>query len=83
MKYFLLIAGNSYYPSHDTGDWIKCFETYEEARSQVEVKKHHTFFTKGKNKGEIKDTYESYIVNGRKRDWYEIVDLREWINESS
>jgi hypothetical protein len=58
------------------------FETYEEARSQVEVKKHHTYFTKGKNKGEIKDTYESYIVNGRERDWYEIVDLREWITRA-
>jgi len=79
MKCFLLIAGDDYYPSHRTGDWIGCFETYEEARSQVEVKTHHTYFTKGKNKGEIKYTYESCIVNGSERDWYEIINLREWI----
>ena len=79
MKYYLLIAGEDYYPSHRTGDWIGCFETYEEALSQIEVKKHHQYYTKGKNKGEIKDTYESYVVNGSECDWYEIVDLREWI----
>lgn len=81
MKYFLLIAGEFYYASTHTGDWIGCFETYNEALNQVEVKKHHQYYTKGKDKGEIKNTYESYIVNGIERDWYEIVDLREWINQ--
>jgi hypothetical protein len=32
-KPYLLIAGD-YYPSGDTGDWIGCFSTYEEAKEQ-------------------------------------------------
>jgi len=35
MKYFLLIAGDNYYPSGDTGDWIECYETYEEALNTI------------------------------------------------
>jgi hypothetical protein len=64
-KPYLLIAGENFYPSRDTGDWVGCFSTYEEAKAQVEPKK-----TKG------------YTVNGRDWgcDWYEIVDLRDWMN---
>ena len=72
-KPYLLIAGDYYYPSADTGDWIGCFETHEEAKAQVEVKKETSkLFRNGR-------TY--YVVNGhgdRKFDWYEIVDLRCW-----
>jgi hypothetical protein len=81
MKTYLLIAGHNYYPGIGTEDWIGCFETYEAALSQVEVKKHHTYYIKGRRKGEVKETYESYIVNGNERDWFDIVDLREWIYE--
>ena len=82
-KPFLLIAGAGYYPSAYTEDWIDCFETYEEAKEQIEFKQHHTYYTKGKNKGEIKSTHETYVVKGgtygdRNCDWYDIVDLREW-----
>jgi hypothetical protein len=82
-KPYLLIAGDCYYPSSDTGDWIGCFETYEEAKAQVEVKVTHEYYTKGKNKGEIRSTHETYVVKGltygdMKCDWYEIVNLREW-----
>jgi hypothetical protein len=82
-KPYLLIAGDFYHPSADTGDWIGCFSTYEEAKAQVEVKERHDYYTKGKNKGEIKSTYRDYIIKcgtyGDTRcDWYEIVDLREW-----
>jgi hypothetical protein len=35
MRKFLLMAGDNYYPSAGVGDWIGCFETEEEARSQV------------------------------------------------
>ena len=34
MKYFLLIAGDNYYPA-GLEDWIGTFETYEEATSRV------------------------------------------------
>lgn len=81
-KPYLLICGDCYYPSAGTGDWIGCYETQKEAEEQVKVIEHHTYYTKGKNKGEIKETYTTYELNGRwgpsKIDWYEIVDLREW-----
>ena len=78
-KPYLLIAGDCY----DTGDWIGCFETYEEAKQQVEVKEIHQYYTKGKNKGEIKSTHKTYVVKDktyghRNCDWYQIVDLRKW-----
>ena len=57
MKYFLLIAGDDYYPSRRLGDWIGCFETRE-------------------------DAYDSYSMYHRERDWYKIVDLREWITRA-
>ena len=61
MNWILLIAGDNYYPSADTGDWIGCFPTVDEAKSKV--------------------TLENYrvIISGRKYDWYEIVDLRDWV----
>lgn len=31
MKPFLLLAGEFTYPNTETGDWIGCFETREEA----------------------------------------------------
>lgn len=34
MKPYLLIAGDHYYPSAYTGDWIGCFETKEEAQEK-------------------------------------------------
>jgi hypothetical protein len=58
MKPYLLIAGDDYYPSSRTGDWIDCYETEEEARKKWE---------------EISKQEYSY-------DWYEIVDLRDWMN---
>ena len=70
MKYYLLIAGENYYPARRTGDWIGCFETYEEALSQVKVEEYDF-------RGKI---CKSYTVNGIECDWYKIVDLREWIN---
>jgi hypothetical protein len=36
-KPFLLITGSQYYPDYGTGDWVKCFETKEEA-SQYAIK---------------------------------------------
>jgi hypothetical protein len=58
MKPYLLIAGDNYYPSSRTGDWIDCYETKEEAEEKWE---------------EISKQKYRY-------DWYEIVDLRYWMN---
>jgi hypothetical protein len=65
-KPFLLIAGFGYYPSSGTGDWIKAFETYELAKSQIEEKVIH------------KETRIIYLPDGATYDWYQIVDLRDW-----
>lgn len=62
-KPYLLIAGDYYYPSPHTGDWVGCFSTYEEAKAQVEPKKTKGYTVNGWEWG---------------YDWYEIVDLREW-----
>lgn len=64
MKYFLLIAGQGYYPKMGTGDWIACFETEEEAKSKV------------KDRGIYPS---SCLIDGCEYDWYRIVDLREWM----
>jgi hypothetical protein len=78
-KPFLLIAGDVYYPSADTDDWVACYSTYQEAKEQVEEVHRHEYFTKGKHKGEIKSTHMSYIIkNLGERDWYHIVDLCDW-----
>lgn len=62
-KPYLLIAGDNYYPSDGTGDWVGCFSTLEEAKAQVEPQKTNGYTVNGRDWG---------------CDWYEIIDLREW-----
>ena len=56
--------------------------TQKEAEEQVKFVEHHTYYIKGKNKGEIKETHTTYEVNGKygvmNCDWYDVVDLRDW-----
>lgn len=75
MKLFLLIAGENYYPQWKTEDWIKTYETLEEAQNQIK---------EIPNRWGDKNLYteNSYLINGHTYDWYKIVDLREWIYES-
>lgn len=79
MNWFLLIAGDTYYPEAYTGDWIGCFPTFDEARAQVTDVVHTQIITKGANKGQAQVTHTSYSIKGAKYDWFEIVDLREWV----
>lgn len=79
MNWFLLIAGDCYYPQADTGDWIGCFPTFDAARAQVTNIDHKRTITKGKRKGEEEVTHTSHSINGREYDWFDIVDLREWV----
>lgn len=78
-KPYLLIAGDYYYPSADTGDWKGCYFTVEEAREQIEYIDHLQFFTSGKMKGQLKGNNITYKIGDDVFDWYEIVDLREWV----
>lgn len=79
MKYFLLIAGDCYYPTSGAGDQIDCFETLEEAKAEVKIQETPKYFSSGKNMGQIKDVYIEYFINKRRYDWYDIVDLRDWM----
>jgi hypothetical protein len=80
MKHFLLIAGDHYYPSSGTGDWIECFESYKKAEEKVNKIQMHQRFTRGPRKGQIKYTTEKYEINGDDHyTWYDIVDLRDWM----
>jgi hypothetical protein len=74
-KPYLLIAGDQYYPSYGTGDWIACFGTYEEAKEEVIsviVPKYHS-----KKFGD--EMVSKHSIRGSEYEWYEIVDLREWM----
>ena len=81
---YLLIAGDNYYPSGGTDDWIDCYETLEEAKAQVEANEYPIYFTKGKMKGKLKQTHVTYKIKNNKYgddhefDWYEIVNLEWW-----
>lgn len=79
MKHFLLTAGSTYYPQAATEDWIGCFSTRDEALSKVVVIEHKRVLTKGKNKGQEKITGQSFRVGESIFDWFEIIDIREWM----
>jgi len=61
-KYFLLLAGERYYPSRGTGDWIDTYASKEEAEAEIE-----------------KIKFGRFIIKNADYDWYQIVDLRDWI----
>ena len=61
-KPYLLIAGDNYYPSAYTDDWIACYETKEEAQEKWE---------------------EISSKSKYRYDWYKIVDLREWMEDTT
>ena len=79
MKYFLLLAGDKYYPQPCTDDWLGCFQTEQEARDQVKEVENKRTITRGKRKGEEEVVSVSYQIGDSKYDWFEIVDLRKWI----
>lgn len=65
-KPFLLIAGETLYPSAFTEDWVGCYRTYDEAMGAVVIPDPECPW-----KG-------PFMVEGRSCDWYEVVNLREW-----
>ena len=82
MKYFLLTAGHAYYPESGDGDWIRCFETYEEAKEQVAETVVYEYWLDGPLKGHEKYSYPTNIkIDGKSFDWYEIIDLRTWMEK--
>jgi hypothetical protein len=68
MKKFLLIAGDNYYPEAGTEDWIATLKTEEEAASEVTPKTS------------LDHWLGAWEIRGCHYDWYDIIDLREWVN---
>lgn len=64
MKRYLLMAGANYYPGAGTSDWIECYETQSEAQEKVQ---------------EASELNCKYQINNCRYDWYEIIDLFEWM----
>ena len=83
MKRYLLLAGIHYYPDSGTGNWIGTFTTKEDAEKTIEkIQDPLETFSKGPKKGQVKPDQKvthSYRINERIYDWYEIVDLTEWL----
>ncbi len=81
-KPYLLIAGQGYYPSAGTDDWIGCFATEKEAQDCITITKEDVLFKQGPRKGKVKGTINHYKVlkDGQQWDvdWYEIVNLKDW-----
>lgn len=66
MKYFLLIGIDNNKYSHNSEEWIGCFETKEEAKAQI-------IYSKG--------LFPSLFINNKNYDNYRIVNLQEWITK--
>lgn len=66
-KPYLLVAGYHYYPSADTGDWIACFATYDEALEVIRESQMYRY-----------EVYNQYENVWNQVDWYKIIDLRDW-----
>lgn len=81
MKKFLLIAGCNYYPEAYTGDWKGCFATREEAESHITVEETPILYTSGKKINQVKEIHKSFLLDGHPVDWYDIVNLEEWMNK--
>jgi hypothetical protein len=70
-KPFLLTVGDHYYPESGAGDWVGCFSSYEEAMAQIKLDNYGAYTRSGKLIGEGRE---------KEFDWYEIIDLRKWVN---
>lgn len=79
MKRFLLTAGDSYYPQSGDRDWVGMFETREEAEALITTQHEHEYYSRGPRKGQIKESRTVDYVKGRRVDWYDIIDLENWI----
>lgn len=73
-NYFLLTAGDQYYPESGDGDWKGFYETYEDAESEVTREE----FIIPCDYGDIHEI--KYIIRGNSYDWYYIIDLTNRIN---
>lgn len=60
------MAGDNYYPEGGTENWIKTFESEKDAELAVS-----SIPSTG-----CKTVYE---IEGREYDWYEIINLKDWI----
>ena len=62
------MAGDFYYPQSGTYDWIDTFISKEDAENAVTTIPPQT-----------KNGTPKYKINDIEHDWYEIVDLNDWM----
>jgi hypothetical protein len=78
---YLLTMGNDYYSNSGDKDWTGTFSSREEARNSFKMitKDAGTFYLNGvEYKKEPKVEY-LHIATNKTYDWYNIIDLREWM----
>ena len=47
-KPYLLIAGENFYPFRDTGNWVGCFSSRDEARAQIKLRSPNGYTVNGR-----------------------------------
>lgn len=76
MKRFAVFAGDNYYPGGGMGDFIKSFDTAEEARAFVEELKTSPTYPNLFNSKEPRDAWAQTKFG--KYDWHNIEDMEEY-----
>ena len=81
MKFYLLTMGHYYYPQSGNKDWIGTFSSREEAIDSFTVvtKERGTFDLNGIQYKKEPEIQYLHINTDKIYDWYNIIDLREWM----
>ena len=82
MKFYLLTMGNDHYPQDGDKDWIGTFSSREEARNSflIITKNAENFNLNGVEYKKQPKVEYLHIATNKIYDWYNIIDLREWIS---
>jgi len=81
MKFYLLTMGNWHYPQDGDKDWIGTFSSRKEAIDSFTVitKERGTFDLNGIPYKKEPEIQYLHINTNKTYDWYNIIDLREWM----
>lgn len=74
------MAGDNLYPEAGTENWIGCFATLVDAQAAFQVKEVPKYANGKFSSDPTKKTITKYVIDGKAHDWYEIVDLRKWVD---
>lgn len=74
------MAGDNLYPEAGTENWISCFATLADAQTAVQVKEVPKYANGKFSSDPTKNKTTKYVIDEKAHDWYEIVDLRKWVD---